>query len=132
MKKIFLFFLCFSVFTIQSCTAKIDKMPVITHRLVVTFQNKQIDTLSYKTKNGSPFLERGDLNVDPIHVINEINIVDKGDWIVEKNGKYIQMSEQSAGTHSFDHEVKEVGVYTYELYKAKELLLNYLKAIRQQ
>lgn len=65
--------------------------------------------------------------VDPTDVLNDLRIIPKGDWIIEKNGKYIQMEEVPAVQHSFDSEVGEVTKEIYELYKAQKLLIEYLR-----
>lgn len=71
---------------------------------------------------------RHEVEVNPLHVLEEINIINRGDWIIEKGGRYIQMTEVSAGQHSFDHKVGEVSKEVWELYKARELLINHLKS----
>lgn len=68
--------------------------------------------------------------VDPVQVLENINIIDEGDWIVKKDGKYIQMTEQSAGQHSFDTDVKEVTKEIYDLWKGQQNLINYLKYVQ--
>lgn len=77
------------------------------------------------------------VEVDPIDVIKEINIIPKGDWIVVKKSLkgekiYVQMTEESAGSHSFDREVGEVSKKVYDLYMAPKLLINYLEEKKKQ
>lgn len=65
--------------------------------------------------------------VNPISVLQEINIIPRRDWIIQKDGKYIQMTEESAGQHSFDDEVGEVSKEMYDIWKARDLLIEYLE-----
>lgn len=65
------------------------------------------------------------VEIDPLDVLKNINIIHAGDWIVERGEKLIQMTKESAGQHSYDREVGEVSEETYELYKAQKLLLEY-------
>jgi len=67
------------------------------------------------------------VEVDPISVLEQVHPIPPHDWIVEKDGKYIQMTEVSAGQHSFEQEVGEVTKEVYEVYKAKEILINFLR-----
>lgn len=68
------------------------------------------------------------VSIDPLDVLKKITVgIHKDGWIVERDGKYIEREEVSAGQHSFDHDVGEVSKHTYELYKAKNLLIGYLE-----
>ncbi len=77
-----------------------------------------------------------EVSVDPVAVLEKIDVgIPHGDWVVEdktKDGKtvYMQMTEVSAGQHSFSHEAGIVSAAKYERYKAKELLIEYLKSQR--
>lgn len=67
--------------------------------------------------------------VNPIDVLEEINIIPKDDWIVEKDGKYIQMTEEGSARNSVEKEVKPVSEEIYKLVQAKKLLIKYLKSV---
>lgn len=74
---------------------------------------------------------RQQVEVNAIDVIEQINIIPKGDWLIVKKtpeGKkiYVQMTEVSAGQHSFDQEFDQVSKKVYDLYMAQKLLLDYL------
>ena len=59
------------------------------------------------------------VDVDPEEAIDKIeNMYFHGDWVEEKDGKYILKEEVGAGQHSFDREIKEVSKEDYELYNA--------------
>lgn len=69
--------------------------------------------------------------VDPISIIEEINVLPNGaEWIKveEKDGKtvYSLYEEAGAGSHSFDHKIGETTKEVYDLYMAKELFLKHL------
>jgi len=68
--------------------------------------------------------------VDSIDVLNQINIINPNDWIIKKDGKYIQMTEQSAGQRCFDVKVCEVSKEVYDAYKAKLILIKYLRKLK--
>lgn len=67
------------------------------------------------------------VEVDPIDVLKSINVISPYSWIIEKDGKYIQMTEESAGQHSFEMEVGEVTKEIFDAFKAKQVLIDYLK-----
>lgn len=71
---------------------------------------------------------RQEVSIDPIDVLEKLDIIPYRDWIVKSSaGKYIHMTEQSAGSHSFDDAVGEVSQETYDLYMAQKLLVNHFK-----
>jgi hypothetical protein len=70
---------------------------------------------------------RLEVYVEPIDILNKINIVDSGDWIIKEKDKYYQMTNQSAGTHSFEAKVCEVSLDTYNAFMAKKILIEYLR-----
>ncbi len=67
------------------------------------------------------------VDIDPIDVLEKVNIIGADNWIVKEGKKYIEMTEHSAGSHSFDGQVGEVPKKIYDLYQAKQLLIDYLK-----
>lgn len=70
---------------------------------------------------------RTKVDVDPIQVINGLIEQEIGwrGWVVERDGKYYQGHEVSAGSHSFDKE-EEIGKDFYDYIKALELVSNKL------
>lgn len=67
------------------------------------------------------------VEVNPLDVLKKINPIPADDWIVEKDGKYIQMTEEDYGHHSHSEPVGEVSKEIYEVYMAKKTLIQYLK-----
>ncbi len=65
---------------------------------------------------------RQEVYVDPISVVEQIYIIPDGSWIIEKDGKYINM-----GDDRYEYEIGEVTKEVYDLNQAKKLLLNYLR-----
>lgn len=65
--------------------------------------------------------------IDPINVLEEIHIIPEGDWITLENGEYFQMTEESAGQHSFSQKVKKVSKEVFEVHNAKFKLIKYLR-----
>jgi len=69
---------------------------------------------------------RTQVEVDPINVLQSIHPIPAHDWIEVKEDKFIQMTEVSAGQHSFEKEVGEVSKDIYEVWMAKQTLIKFL------
>ena len=67
-------------------------------------------------------------HVNPIHVVEKLKELELPwrDWVFEREGKFYQGFEQSAGSHSFDDET-EISKEKYEYIKALEVVEKYLK-----
>jgi hypothetical protein len=64
---------------------------------------------------------RHEVEIDPIEVIKKLKTRFLGDsfrWVEEKNNKWFIMGTQSAGTHSFDIEIKEITKEELEYFEA--------------
>jgi hypothetical protein len=70
---------------------------------------------------------RQKVHIEPIQVINGLIEQEIGwrGWVVERDGKYYQGHEVSAGSHSFDKE-DEISKDLYDYVKALELISNRL------
>jgi hypothetical protein len=64
--------------------------------------------------------------VDPVDVLEEVTIINKGEWIIEKDGNYEIYTDFRDRDIFVSCTTKEV----YELQKAKELLINYLRNLK--
>lgn len=67
------------------------------------------------------------VDVDPLTVLENINIINSRDWLIEDKGKYIHMTEVSAGNSSWEKEVGPVSKEIWDAWIARETLINYLK-----
>lgn len=72
------------------------------------------------------------VDIDPVSVIGKLGIIPSGDWIVVRGNKFIQMTEQSAGQHSFDYEVGEVSKEVFDAYNAQQTLIKFLEKRSKQ
>ena len=71
---------------------------------------------------------RQKVEVNPIDVINGLidGVAGVNGWIIERDGKYYSVCEESAGCHSYEN-YEEIRQDEYEYYQALKHVLNFLK-----
>ena len=73
---------------------------------------------------------RHKVEVDPIDVLEKIKEEELGsnrDWVCKKENKYYQVTEESAGQHSFDTE-EEISKEKYDCIQSIDKIIKYLTA----
>lgn len=67
------------------------------------------------------------VEINPKDVIEKLisDKIGRHGWVFEKDGKYYEEWEESAGSHSFD-EKKEIDKELFDYIKALQLVLKYL------